>query len=61
MLIYVIIVTSFYVVYYNVTVNIHKCYNNTTIVNMYSHYHKLSIKIIVNEGGYRITYSIASY
>jgi len=48
-------------VYYNVTVNIPMCYSNIIIVNMYSLYRKLSIKNIVNGGGYKITYSIASY
>jgi hypothetical protein len=37
------------------------CYSNTTIVNMYSLYRKLVYKIIVNRGGYRITYSVAGY
>jgi hypothetical protein len=47
------------VVYYNVTVNIPTCYSNSTIVNMYWHCRKLVYKIIVNGGGYRITYSVA--
>ena len=59
MLIYEIIVTPYYVIYYKVTVNILICYTNTTIVNMYSLYRKLVYKIIVNEGGYRIT--VAGY
>jgi hypothetical protein len=37
------------------------CYNNTTIVNMYLIYRKLIYKIIVNGGGYRITYFVAGY
>jgi hypothetical protein len=49
------------VVYYNVTVNIHMCYSNPTIVNIYWYYRKLVYKIIVNRGGYRITYFVASY
>ena len=48
-------------VYYNVLVNIPMCYNNPTIVNTYWHYRKLVYKIIVNGGGYRITYFIAGY
>ena len=47
-------------IYYNVMVNIPICYSNPTIVNMYWHYRKLIYKIIVNRGGYRITYSIAT-
>ena len=38
--------------------NILMCYSNTTIVNMYSLYGKLVYKIIVNGGGYRITYFV---
>jgi len=49
------------VIYYNITVNILMCYNNPTIVNMYTYYRKLVYKIIVNGGGYRIPYFIASY
>ena len=37
------------------------CYSNPTIVNMYTYYRKLVYKIIVNGGGYKITYFIASY
>jgi len=37
------------------------CYSNSTIVNMYTYYRKLIYKIIVNGGGYRITYFVASY
>ena len=48
-------------VYYNVMVNIPMCYSNPTIVNMYWHYRKLVYKIIVNGGGYRITYFVAGY
>jgi hypothetical protein len=47
--------------YYNIMVNIPTCYGNLTIVNMYWHYRKLVYKIIVNGGGYRITYFVASY
>jgi hypothetical protein len=61
MLIYDIIVTPYYVIYYNIMVNISMCYSNQTIVNIYLHCRKLVYKIIVNEGGYRITYFIASY
>jgi hypothetical protein len=61
MLIYEIIVTPYYVIYYNVTVNIPMCNSNPTIVNMYWHYRKLVYKIIVNKGGYKITYFIAGY
>ena len=61
MIIYEIIVTSYYVIYYNVTVNILMCYSNVTIVNMYSLYRKLVYKIIINRGGYRITYFVACY
>ena len=46
-------------VYYNVMVNIPMCYSNPTIVNMYWHYRKLVYKIIVNGGGYGITYFVA--
>ena len=46
-------------VYYNVMVNIFMCYSNPTIINMYLHYRKLVYKIIVNRGGYRITYFVA--
>ena len=60
MLIHDIIVTSYYVIYYNVMVNILMYYSNTPIVNMYSLYRKLVYKIIVNRCGYRITYSMAS-
>ena len=42
-------------------VNILMCYSNPTIVNMYWYYRKLVYKIIVNGGGYRITYFIAGY
>ena len=48
-------------VYYNVMVNIPMCYNNLAVVNMYWHYRKLVYKIIVNGGGYRITYFVAGY
>ena len=34
------------------------CYSNPTIVNMYIYYCKFVYKIIVNGGGYRITYFI---
>ena len=61
MLIYEIIVTPYYVVYYNVMVNISVCYSNPTIVNIYWHYRKLVYKIMVNGGGYKITYSVAGY
>jgi hypothetical protein len=37
------------------------CYSNPTIVNMYWYYRKLVYKIIVNGGGYRITYFVADY
>jgi hypothetical protein len=60
MLIYKIIVTPYYVIYYNITVNISMCYSNLTIVNIYWHYRKLVYKIIVNRGGYKITYFVAS-
>jgi hypothetical protein len=42
-------------------VNIPICYSNSTIVNVYWHYRKLVYKIIVNRGGYKITYFVASY
>ena len=42
-------------------VNILMCYSNPTIVNMYWHYRKLVYKIIVNRGGYGITYFVAGY
>jgi hypothetical protein len=42
-------------------VNIPMWYSNTTIVNVYSIYCKLVYKIIVNGGGYRITYFVACY
>ena len=48
-------------VYYNVIVNIYMCYGNPTIVNMYWYYRKLVYKIIVNRGGYRITYFVVGY
>jgi hypothetical protein len=35
MLIYEIIVTPHYVIYYNIMVNIPMCYSNSTIVNIY--------------------------
>ena len=41
-------------------VNIPMCYSNP-IVNMYWYYRKLVYKIIVNGGGYIITYFIAGY
>jgi hypothetical protein len=59
MLIYEIIVTPYYVIYYNIMVNIPMCYSNLTIVNIYWHYRKLVYKIIVNRGDYKITYFIA--
>ena len=31
---------------------------NPTIVNIYTYYHKLVYKIIVNRGGYKITYFV---
>ena len=40
-------------------INISMCYSNSTIVNMYWHYRKLVYKIIVNGGGYGITYFVA--
>ena len=61
MLIHEIMLTPYYVIYYNVTVNILMCYSKTTIVNIYSLYRKLVYKIIVNRGGYRIIYSVAGY
>jgi hypothetical protein len=60
MLIYEIIVTPYYVIYYNIMVNIPICYSNSTIVNIYWHCRKLVYKIIVNRGGYKITYFIAT-
>jgi hypothetical protein len=42
-------------------VNILMCYSNSTIVNIYWHCRKLVYKIIVNRGGYKITYFVASY
>jgi hypothetical protein len=44
-------------------ISISMCYSNTTIINIYSIYRKLSIKIIVNGGGYRITteYTLGEY
>jgi hypothetical protein len=42
-------------------VNISMCYSNSTIVNIYWHCRKLVYKIIVNRGGYKITYFVASY
>ena len=42
-------------------VNISTCYGNSTIINMYWYYRKLVYKIIVNGGGYGITYFVASY
>ena len=48
-------------VYYNITVNISMCYSNPTIVNMYTYYCKLVYKIILNGGGYRIIYFVATY
>jgi hypothetical protein len=61
MLIYEIIIISYYVIYYNIMVNILMCYSNSTIVNIYWYYHKLVYKIIVNRSGYKITYFIVSY
>jgi len=57
MLIYKIIVTPYYAIYYKMLRYIPMCYSNPTIVNMYWHYRKLVYKITVNRGGYRITYS----
>jgi hypothetical protein len=37
------------------------CYSNSTFVNIYWHCRKLVYKIIVNRGGYKITYFVASY
>ena len=48
-------------VYYNVMVNIAMCYSNPAVINMYWYYRKLVYKIIVNGGGYRITYFVAGY
>jgi hypothetical protein len=59
MLIYDIIVTLYYVIYYTIMVNIHMCYSNSTIINIYWHCRKLVYKIIVNRGGYKITYFVA--
>jgi hypothetical protein len=42
-------------------VNIPMCYSNSTIVNIYWHCHKLVYKTIINRGGYKITYFVASY
>ena len=42
-------------------VNIPMRYSNSTIVNMYWHYRKLVYKIIVNGGGYKISYFVTSY
>ena len=53
-LIYEIIVTLYWVVYYNVMVNIPMCYSKPN-------YRKLVYKIIVKRGGYRITYFVAGY
>jgi hypothetical protein len=61
MLIYEIIVTSYYVIYYNIIVNISMCYSNSSIVNIYWYCRKLVYKIIVNRGSYKITYFVASY
>jgi hypothetical protein len=61
MLIYGILVTPYYVIYYNIIVNIPMCYSNSTIVNIYWYYRKLVYKIIVNRGGYKITYFVAGY
>jgi hypothetical protein len=59
MLIYKIIVTPYYVIYYNIMVNIPMCYSNSTIVNIYWHCRKLVYKIIVKRGDYKITYFVA--
>jgi hypothetical protein len=61
MLIYEIIVTPYYVIYYNIMVNISMCYSNSTIVNIYWYCRKLVYKIIVNRGGYKIAYFVAIY
>jgi hypothetical protein len=61
MLIYEIIVTPYYVIYYNIMVNIPMYYSNSIIVNIYWHCRKLVYKIIVNRGGYKITYFVTSY
>jgi hypothetical protein len=58
MLIYDIIVTPYYVIDYNIMVNISMCYSNSTIVNIYWHCRKLIYEIIVNRGGYKITYFV---
>jgi hypothetical protein len=42
-------------------VDIPMCYSNSTIVNIYWYCCKLVYKIIVNRGGYKITYFVASY
>jgi hypothetical protein len=55
MLIYEIIVTPYYVIYYNIIVNILMCYSNSTIVNIDCQCRKLVYDIIVNRGGYKIT------
>jgi hypothetical protein len=44
-----------------VTVNIPMYYSNSTIVNIYWHCRKLVYEIIVNRGGYKISYFVASY
>jgi len=44
------------VVYYNIMVNIPMCYNNPTIVNMYTYYRKL----VYPTTGYKITYFVAT-
>jgi hypothetical protein len=61
MLIYKIKVTPCYVIYYNIMINIPMCYSNSTIINIYWHCRKLVYKIIVNRGGYKISYFVASY
>jgi hypothetical protein len=61
MLIYDIIVTPYYVIDYNIMVNILMCYSTSTIVNIYRYCRKLVYKIIVNRGGHKITYFVASY
>jgi hypothetical protein len=42
-------------------VNIPMCYSNSTIVNMYWYCRKLVYEIIVNRGGYKITYFVGRY
>jgi hypothetical protein len=42
-------------------VNIPMCYSNSTIVNIYWHCRKLVYKIVVNRGGYKITYFVYIY